>query len=252
MSTGPTTGPRPPRPTTELFTDALPLSPKQREVLETVRHYPGGVSVAELARQLGMHTNTVRGHLDELLAHGAVLTSTAPIKGRGRPTILFSARVPDNGAIAREYLSLIELMADALSHDLEDPEERFATAHRIGKKWARRMQLAEEGGRLGSNKAFDQLVQRLRQLGFDPASEDESRADLPDDAPPNARAVSLRTCPFVAADTPPSPIVCAIHEGFIEAYFGAASAAEPTLYPLLESGRCALCVALPSTAGATT
>lgn len=242
MRTGAPARRRAPRPATELFSEALPLSPKQREVLAALREHPGGVSVAQLSEILGMHANTVRGHLDELLAHGAVHTATAPIHGRGRPTILFSARLPDNRAIAREYLSLIEIMADDLTARTPDPEERFATAHRIGRRWARKMTLADEGGRVGADAAFDQLVQRLRQLGFDPADEPESRGDLTEETPEGTRVVSLRACPFVAGEAAPSPVVCAIHEGFIEEYFGATSTAQTTMLPLTEKGRCTLCV----------
>ena len=111
------TDPRHPRPAAELFPEALQLSTKQREVLDLLQTFPGGARSSDLAEELGMHVNTVRGHLDELIARGAVRTTTAPAQGRGRPSLIFQVRVPDNRAIAREYVSLVEVLAEMVVGD---------------------------------------------------------------------------------------------------------------------------------------
>ena len=73
-----------PQPATELFSESLQLSLKQREVLDALQAFPQGAGSAELAATLGMHVNTARGHLDELVARGAVRVSSLPAEGRGR------------------------------------------------------------------------------------------------------------------------------------------------------------------------
>lgn len=72
-----------PKPTTELFRESLHLSPRQREVLDALHTFPDGATVAELSKQLGMHANTVRGHLDELQMQGAVRHARPPSPAAG-------------------------------------------------------------------------------------------------------------------------------------------------------------------------
>ena len=52
-----------PRPTTELFPEALNLSPKQREVLTAVQRHPEGAKAGTVAEELGMHVNLSLIHI---------------------------------------------------------------------------------------------------------------------------------------------------------------------------------------------
>src|SRR5699024_4920287 len=54
-------------------------------VLRTVESQRAPVSTATLARATGLHENTVRGHLEQLLADGYVARVCARSSGRGRP-----------------------------------------------------------------------------------------------------------------------------------------------------------------------
>ena len=198
------TEPRHPRPAAELFPEALQLSTRQREVLDVLATFPGGARSVDLAAQLDMHVNTVRGHLDELIARGAVRASTAPAHGRGRPSLIFEVRVPDHRAIADEYVSLIEVLTDLLI-DADSPAA-LDRAREIGRSWARRM--SGSGAASTVPEALDLLVSRLRELGFDPSLlsvDDTDRVDI-----------HLRSCPFVTTGGRPSLTVCAMHEGFLQ------------------------------------
>ena len=104
-----------PRSSTELFPDTMRLSPKQSEVLSILQTFPQGARAAEIAQKLGMHVNTARGHLDELINAGAVRVVTAPAQGRGRPSLIFQVRVPDNRSVAEEYVTLISVLIKALA-----------------------------------------------------------------------------------------------------------------------------------------
>lgn len=186
----PEASPRTPRAATELFPEALTLSPKQNLVLSTLREFPHGTSAADLAARLGMHANTVRGHLEELLAHKAVSQHSAPAQGRGRPTLIFHARVPDTRAVAQEYINLIGHLAQAI-----EPEQ----AREVGRRWAQ----SEGPG------TVEELVEKLQELGFHPQLREKDHA------------LDLRACPFIKDSTPPHPSVCGMHEGFFQEFLSA-------------------------------
>ena len=76
-----------PRPVTELFPESLRLSPKQRAVLDALDEFPNGAKVGEIAKTLGMHTNTARGHLEELVAMEAGLCGCSTHHRPGSPTV---------------------------------------------------------------------------------------------------------------------------------------------------------------------
>src|SRR5699024_3470300 len=60
-------------------------SSSRESVLRTVESQRAPVSTATLARATGLHENTVRGHLEQLLADGYVARVCARSSGRGRP-----------------------------------------------------------------------------------------------------------------------------------------------------------------------
>lgn len=204
-----------PRPATELFPESLQLSPKQREVLNVLQTFPDGARAAEIATALGMHVNTARGHLDELVTREAVRVVTAPAQGRGRPSLIFRVRVPDNRAIAREYISLIETLSSALYESDELSPESWEQAREIGRRWAQQMEV--EGRQWDSvEEALTPLYLKLRDMGFDPSpGEPRETADQAVVAD-----IELNACPFVIGDRRPSKFVCAIHEGFIREAMG--------------------------------
>lgn len=195
-----------PQSSTELFDDALNLSPKQRTVLSALQKYPVGAKASELATQLSMHINTVRGHLDELIDRGAVQALTSAASGRGRPSLIFQVRVPDSRAIANEYISLIEVLSDALEGQEED------LALKIGRTWAQKMRANTDYTPVTVDGALGRLHSVLRDIGFDPALPTPAeRKESPDEA-----VLPLHSCPFIGSDgEAPSRFICDIHAGFL-------------------------------------
>ncbi len=194
-----------PRSTTELFPEALRLSPKQREVLNCLQDFPQGARAADLADVLHMHVNTVRGHLDELVNHGAVRVASAPAKGRGRPSLIFQVRVPDNRSVAEEYIALISLMAEMLADKEELNDFQSEQAREIGRRWAQAVALGRT-----DTVPLAPLFRKMRDMGFDPTLD---RASL---EAQGTTDMQLHACPFVASGVSPTPFVCAIHDGYIE------------------------------------
>lgn len=225
------TSPQPPRSATDLFPDSLRLSPKQREVLTTLQQFPDGARAAEIAGELGMHVNTVRGHLEELLQQQAVRSVSAPAQGRGRPSLIFQVRIPDNRSVAREYLSLIEVMVSTLGDPTRPDAESMARARELGRQWARHMNSAGHNWST-IEEALTPLFHRLREMGFDPSVRQDEAAGSAD--------LALLSCPFVIGDLPPSPFVCAIHEGFIRETVGTKSPLQVSLRPFDREGQCTI------------
>ncbi|AKK10873.1 helix-turn-helix transcriptional regulator [Corynebacterium uterequi] len=202
----------PPRPTADLFPTSLRLSPKQRLVLRTLHEYPGGSKATDIAQALGMHVNTVRGHLDELIERGAVDVVTAPISGRGRPSLLFRACVPDGRIVTNEYVDLVNLLTEVAGLT---PQQ----ARDLGRRWAQNV---------APEDSSERLWDLLRRMGFDPSS------PLATD---DGDAVTLRACPFVTpGGAAPSPVICSVHAGFIEAIAG--SERSVTLQTYLDGPEC--------------
>lgn len=219
-----------PRPAVELFPESFQLSAKQREVLDVLQTFPAGARSIDLADALGMHVNTVRGHLDELIARGAVSATTAPAQGRGRPSLVFQVRIPDNRAIAQEYISLVEVLTEMVVGHTTPSPEALDKAREIGRSWARRM--ADAGTEVSTvPEALDLLAGRLRDLGFDPT------LVAGDDGDSTAVDIHLQACPFVTGEGRPSLFVCAMHEGFLQESMGSVPVTL-ALRPFAPAGAC--------------
>lgn len=193
-----------PRSSTELFPDTMKLSPKQSEVLSTLQTFPQGARAAEIAQKLGMHVNTARGHLDELVNAGAVRVVTAPAHGRGRPSLIFQVRVPDNRSVAEEYVTLISVLVTALADKEQLNDFTSEQAREIGRAWAQAAATSRGA------EALAPLYQTMRDMGFDPVTSVEQFAEE------GRTTVQLHACPFVTAGIQPSPFVCAIHDGYLD------------------------------------
>lgn len=178
-----------PGPVTELFPESLDLSPKQRLVLDSITAHPEGIKARELADELEMHINTVRGHLDELIDRGAVTARTLPSQGRGRPSLIFSARIPDNRSIAAEYVNLISVMAERVT----DPEE----ARQIGAGWATLLNQQK------TEQELADILNLLRDMGFNPVASTDGYL--------------LTSCPFITkTGKRPTPSLCQMHAAFMD------------------------------------
>lgn len=196
-----------PLPTAELMRRAAELSPKQREVLDALDSFPDGALLSELGKELGIHVNTARGHVDELAERGLVGWRVASRSTRGRPSHVYHVRTPQHHAVMDEYVTLVETLTETLAGD------DLNAARDFGRAWAQR-----NADRFGEPpEDFEELatavLRSLREMGFDPLVR-EADGDT-------SVEVGLQACPFVAADgTPPAATICALHQGFIDATIG--------------------------------
>ena len=199
-----------PRPTGELLRASYTLSPKQREVLGALKDFPHGALLDALSDRLGMHINTVRGHLDELVAAQVVLAVAEPAQGRGRPRHRYFARAPRQADVSREYVALVEVLAASVA------DGGAEAARAVGREWARR---ARQDGHDASESTdpVGAAAAALREMGFDPVP----REGLPGDSADGVSEIGLNACPFVSREgVAPSPAICAMHEGYLRELVG--------------------------------
>ncbi len=176
---------------------------RRREVLRLLRSSPVPLSIVAIAEQLGVHPNTVRFHLDSLLASRQVEQVEHDRKGPGRPPLMFQAvRQMDRGG-TRHYRMLAEVLTEALAAD-RNPRAKAVAA---GKAWGRSLESRAKAPKArNADEAVDRLVGVLDDLGFAP----ERRTS------DGATVVGLRHCPFLELAESRGAVVCPIHLGLMQ------------------------------------
>lgn len=173
--------------------------PSRRAVAEALGGAPDGLTVADLARRVGLHHNAVRRHLAALQRAGVVAAGpSAPTGRRGRPSVRYALAAPQAVAAVgnRELVRLLlELVRRART--TEDDIEAFG--------WEQGRRLVPEGAEI------DGLTTSLAGLGFAP-EEVTSAADRR----AGAMDVRLRACPFrEAVLAEGGHLICALHRGLV-------------------------------------
>jgi predicted ArsR family transcriptional regulator len=176
---------------------------RRREVLRLLRSSPAPLSIVTIADALGVHPNTVRFHLDSLVADGQVEQVEKGRKGPGRPPLMFQAvRQMDRGG-TRHYRVLAEILATALSAE-RNPRAKAVAA---GRAWGRQVDHRSRPKRAASaDEAIDRLVGVLDDLGFAP----ERRTAK------GKQQVALRHCPFLELAETRGSVVCPVHLGLMQ------------------------------------
>lgn len=234
---------------------ALPaagLSPAVTAVLEHLSAQAEPVTIGALSAMTGLHGNTVREHLEALIAAGFATKEQAPSKGRGRPAWLYFALDGDAAAAAPEYAGLAAALAAQIHRTSERPrQDGIAAGVSWGRQLASEFESGESGGLTQDNTAAqNQTVDLLDELGFAPViaagtAEAATTADSSsDEAENSADAVQVRLtrCPLLSAAHQYPDIVCGVHLGLVRGAmdtFGDQET-ESRLEPFAEPGACRL------------
>jgi predicted ArsR family transcriptional regulator len=182
--------------------------PRRREVLDVLRAAQEPQGVAEVAERVGVHPNTVRFHLDALVAEGAVRQWIEDPAGPGRPRTVYAPHPGMDRSGTRSYRLLAQVLVSRLA--ATGPGASGAAAE-AGREWGRflidpmppfRQPTAEE--------SVDRLTALLADLGFAPTVE---RAADGDDSPSSIR---LRHCPFLELAEEYGQVVCSVHLGLMQ------------------------------------
>ncbi|HEX5255162.1 MAG TPA: helix-turn-helix domain-containing protein [Mycobacterium sp.] len=173
--------------------------------MRLLRAAPDPMSIAGIADVLGVHPNTVRFHLDSLVADGQVEHVELDRKGPGRPPLMFRAvRQMDRGG-TRHYRLLAEILAMAFATE-RDPGPKALAA---GRAWGQKMDaelhpLPKDAD--SAEEAIAHLIDVLDELGFAP----ERRVS------DGEQQVGLRHCPFLELAENSSSLVCPVHLGLMQ------------------------------------
>ncbi|RYB92490.1 transcriptional regulator [Nocardioides glacieisoli] len=180
----------------------------QARVLATLREAGRPVTLGELEDLTGLHPNTLRGHLDAIVAGGNASRIASRSGGRGRPAWGYLAREPEYAALAMALASGLdqEPASDADTSAGVDRGERPSldpAAVRGGRAWGERLRSqlgAVEDGR-------ERVLLALAHTGFAP----EASGDR----------IALNACPILQAARSHPSVVCAVHLGLVEGVLGA-------------------------------
>ena len=187
---------------------AAERSPERRaEVLQVLRACGEPRTIAEIATALGIHKNTARFHLDNLVLAAQVERTTAQPRGHGRPPQVYRVAAGWDPTGPREYQRLAEALLDHIrTHDA--PE---ASAVDAGYRWGRRL-TTEEPTPQSTAHSMRALEELLNRLGFrpDPHRPDDVAAD-----DPQAHQIDLRHCPFQELTKDSDQLVCQLHLGIL-------------------------------------
>ena len=178
----------------------------REQLLRTLEAQTAPVSVTALSRATGLHENTVRGHLDQLLTDGHATRSPAPAEGRGRPAWLWR---PTRHGPASPYAALAGVLAETIARTSSRPAE---TAHEAGLSWGRRL-LPDLPAGPGLRTDRERVLHVMEDQGFDPADEGDH--------------IALRRCPLLEAAQQHPEVVCAVHRGLVDALLAPGDAADP-------------------------
>lgn len=189
---------------------------QRQQILELVREYDEAVDAAELALQTGLHTTTVRFHLDVLCSEGVVERTRITRSGVGRPRtgyLAVSERL--------DYRNLAELLALELG-DTVDIRRRRAEA--AGQRWARQIarplaredivgqHILNDAGPLTILREQAELVATVfDRMGFG--------AELVPDAMSTTgsqQTVRLHDCPIRDLARAYPEVGCALHHGLLQ------------------------------------
>ena len=203
--------------------------PARLRILDLIRRSPQGMTVEDLAESVGLHVNTVRFHLDRLLAAGQVTRAAESRDRPGRPRLTFAAAPgPQLYGETRDYRLLAEILTGVVADLGAGAAPR---AREVGRRWGASMAQKVAGRRpLGEKRAEAELVRVLDEVGFAP--ERPSAGD--------PRRVLLRHCPFLEAAEAHPEVVCSVHRGLMDgalAEMGAPLATE-RLVPFAEPAGC--------------
>ncbi|MDO5494541.1 MAG: MarR family transcriptional regulator [bacterium] len=188
--------PRGPRPSSEMVDRAATLTRQQRRILEELHLHPAGLTVREISDSVGLHSNTVRGHVDVLEERELVAVVIRPSSGPGRPSRVYVAQSAHPGRPTAHLAALIRVAVGTM-----EPGRSIEQAREWGRNWAESM-IATNALPPGTD-VVAVTTALMSEMGFAPVADDST--------------VRLYRCPLLAPDGTIPPEVCSIHEGMIAA-----------------------------------
>jgi predicted ArsR family transcriptional regulator len=226
------------------------LSTARAAILNVLVDQPAPCTVRALSALTRQHPNTIREHMDALVADRLVARTRACAQPRGRPAWLFRAS-PEVGSEpgVREYAGLASTLAAQIARTSAQPRADSIEAGRIwGQTLVRRSRATMAAAAAAAANqglvpaaatasravaARRRVVTLLEELGF--ASSPDARVGV----------VKLRRCPLLEAAHQHPEVVCGVHLGIVRGALHELGADTDrteriTLQPFSEPGACRL------------
>jgi len=184
--------------------DTSPLGRSQADVLDMLRAADGPLGVRDVARQMGLHPNTARFHLEALVEAGLAERETEDRETPGRPRIGYRAAV-GGPAGRRRYRLLAEMLTSLIAGTMTTPGK---AAENAGREWG--AYLTEQPPpyqKLSAQEAIGKLTAVMEELGFSPQAE-------AGDGDGQYR-LCLRQCPFREVAERHQEVICSLHLGLM-------------------------------------
>lgn len=203
------------------------------QVLEVLRSGPGSLTVVDVADRVGLHPNTVRMHLDQLVSAGLVTRERQLRDGPGRPRLVYDA-TRSSGTASDHPIGDDDgyrLLAEILAGRLEDTSAHAAAeATDAGRSWGHALSVRSEAasGPVSAAHASEALTKMLDALGFAPL------------AIAGSDTLELHRCPFRQVAEKHSAVVCGVHLGLMQGALDQMDAPVQAvgLEPFVEPGLC--------------
>lgn len=168
-------------------------------LLDILRAAAVPLGVRDLAERVGLHPNSVREQLDQLVAAGLVDRQAGAPAGRGRPRLCYQALATADEDAA-PYRELARVLADELARAPHAAESATAA----GDRWGRAL-VADRPSAHDPIEALQRLVSLLDDAGFAPEPVDSLE-----------QPIRLRRCPFGDLARHRSDVVCSVHLGLMQ------------------------------------
>lgn len=207
----------------ELSTGAALLSsPVRRNVVDELASLDGadraaGLTAAELAQRLELHTTTIRFHVDQLVAAGILDAHFVRSGGVGRPSKKYVLREHALGTTAADAAGNrpFEVLAGLLAATLAPAESDRLTPEEAGERWALRRAQEAWGDQdadappepTDRGTRVDLAIGLLGEWGYTPHPEQDPERPVVD--------VMLRDCPFLDLARSHPHVVCGVHRGLL-------------------------------------
>ena len=176
------------------------MNGRRAEVLRVLREADDAMAVAEVADRLGVHVNTVRFHLDDLVRSGQVVSEPGRVRTAGRPPRVFRAVQRMDPSGERHYRMLSEILVAGLGEGIGSRR----TAAAAGRAWGR-----THASDRADLSVTDRLVTLLADADFAP-----ERRVTSDDS--TEVSIGLHNCPFLELAEGRPDVVCSVHRGLME------------------------------------
>jgi predicted ArsR family transcriptional regulator len=186
---------------------------RRTHVIQLLRDSKAPVSVQDIAREVGVHQNTARFHLESLVDAGLAERTQQTRSTPGRPKVLYRGTLPNQThERAQAYRLLAEALTTAVAVNVPDAA---ALTYAVGRTWGQKLAECPEPGEVYSeDEVSTRLVSKLDALWFAPTPRGEPSAQV--SAPGKGMdALVLNNCPFVATARTTPQVVCSLHAGFI-------------------------------------